>query len=41
VHAAPPGTIDARAEAAGKLVGAPWRKEHKLAATAALAALGR
>jgi hypothetical protein len=39
VHAAPADTIDPRAETAGKLIGAPWRKEHKLAATAALAAL--
>jgi hypothetical protein len=40
VHAVPPDAVDARAEQAGKLVGAPWRKEHKLAATAALSALG-
>ena len=34
------GSIADRVEAVGKLVGPPWRKEHKLAATAALAALG-
>jgi len=31
--------IDSRADSAGKLVGPPWRKEQKLAATAALRAL--
>jgi hypothetical protein len=40
VHAEPPSEIPARIDAVGKLVGAPWRKEHKLAALAALAALG-
>lgn len=35
------GAIADRVETVGKLVGPPWRKEHKLAATAALAALGR
>jgi hypothetical protein len=40
VHAEPPGEIPSRIDAAGKLIGAPWRKEHKLAAVAALAALG-
>jgi hypothetical protein len=30
--------IDPRAEAAGKRLGPPWRKEHKIAATAALRA---
>jgi hypothetical protein len=39
VHAEPPGEIPARVDAAGKAIGAPWRKEHKLAALAALAAL--
>ena len=34
------GAIADRVDAAGKLVGPPWRKEHKLAATAALDALG-
>jgi hypothetical protein len=32
--------IDARVEGVGKLLGAPWRKEQKLASTAALRALG-
>lgn len=41
VHAEPPTDIPARIDAVGKLVGAPWRKEHKLAAMAGLAALGR
>ena len=31
--------VSARAEGVGKLIGAPWRKEHKLAATAALRVL--
>lgn len=39
VHAAPYDVIDQRAAAVGKVIGPPWRKEHKLAATAALAAL--
>lgn len=39
VHAAPFDVIDPRAESVGKLLGPPWRKEHKLAASAALAAL--
>ena len=41
VFAEPPGDIPARIDGVGKLVGPPWRKEHKLAALAALAALGR
>jgi hypothetical protein len=32
-------TVAAKADGVGRLVGAPWRKEHKLAATAALRAL--
>jgi len=39
VHAAPFDVIDPRADGVGKMIGAPWRKEHKLAASAALAAL--
>lgn len=39
VHASPADAIDPRAEGVGKVIGAPWRKEHKLAATAALGAL--
>lgn len=39
VHAAPFDVIDPRAEGVGKVIGAPWRKDHKLAASAALAAL--
>jgi hypothetical protein len=39
VHAAPFDVIDPRAEGAGKVIGAPWRREHKQAASAALAAL--
>jgi hypothetical protein len=31
--------VAAKADGVGRLVGAPWRKEHKLAATAALRAL--
>src|SRR5207302_1205475 len=41
VHAEPPGPVPTAINAAGKQLGAPWRKEHKLAAIAALAALGR
>jgi hypothetical protein len=32
--------VDARTEGVGKLIGAPWQKDHKLAATAALSAAG-
>lgn len=32
-------SVDPRVEPVGKLIGAPWRKEHKIAATAALHAL--
>ena len=39
VHAAPFDVIDPRTEGIGKVIGPPWRKEHKLAASAALAAL--
>src|SRR4029077_14086806 len=38
-HVAPFDVIDPRAEAAGKAIGPPWRKEHKQAASAALTAL--
>lgn len=40
VHAEPPRAVPATIAAAGKPLGAPWRKEHKLAAMAALARLG-
>jgi hypothetical protein len=39
VYVAPFDVIDPRTEAAAKAIGAPWRKEHKQAASAALAAL--
>jgi hypothetical protein len=39
VVAHPEAAIDPRTEPVGKLVGPPWRKEHKIAATAALRAL--
>ena len=35
------GAIAPEVDALGKVVGPPWRKEHKLAATVALRALGR
>ncbi len=31
--------VDGRTEGVGKLIGAPWRKDHRLAASAALRAL--
>jgi hypothetical protein len=40
VTVTPDFEIDPRAESIGKLLGPPWRKEHKLAATAALRVLG-
>jgi hypothetical protein len=39
VHVAPFDVIDPRTQSAAKAIGAPWRKEHKQAASAALAAL--
>lgn len=39
VVATPEASIDPRVESVGKLLGAPWRKDHKIAATAALHAL--
>lgn len=39
VVASPESSIDPKAEAVGKVIGPPWRKEHKIAATAALRAL--
>ena len=39
VVASPDGAIDPKVEPVGKLIGPPWRKEHKIAATAALRAL--
>lgn len=39
VFATPLEPIEARIDAVGKLIGPPWRKEQKLAATAALRAI--
>ena len=36
VVASPDPAIDPKVEPVGKLIGPPWRKEHKIAATAAL-----
>jgi hypothetical protein len=39
VVASPDPAIDPRVESVGKRIGPPWRKEHKIAATAGLRAL--